>query len=70
MDAIQALDLPSPIILGVKAILIYPFAFHACNGVRHLLWDTGKFLSIKEVYLTGYVMLALAGVVTGGFLCL
>lgn len=70
IDAIQALDLPSPVLIGAKAILAYPFAYHACNGVRHLLWDTGKFLSLKEVYVTGYIMLALAAAATGGFLCL
>lgn len=25
-----------------KAILAAPFAFHGLNGVRHLLWDSGK----------------------------
>lgn len=25
-----------------KVLLAAPFAFHSWNGVRHLLWDTGK----------------------------
>lgn len=70
IDMIQALDVPSPVLLSVKAVLAYPFAYHACNGVRHLLWDTGRFLSIKEVYVTGYIMLALSAAATGGLLCL
>lgn len=46
----------------VKFGLAFPFAYHFNNGVRHLLWDTGKFLTIKEVYTTGYVMVALSAV--------
>lgn len=25
-----------------KVLLAAPFAFHSWNGVRHLLWDSGK----------------------------
>lgn len=53
----------------VKFGLGFPFAFHFVNGVRHLLWDTGRFLTIKEVYMTGYVALGLAAVL-GGYLAL
>ncbi|KAJ6611140.1 SDHC, cytochrome b subunit of succinate dehydrogenase [Mycena sp. CBHHK59/15] len=41
-----------------KALLAAPFAFHSLNGVRHLSWDMGKFMTIKGVYQTGYIVLA------------
>ncbi|KAJ7503271.1 SDHC, cytochrome b subunit of succinate dehydrogenase [Mycena galericulata] len=41
-----------------KALLAAPFAFHSLNGIRHLSWDMGKFMSIKGVYTTGYAVLA------------
>jgi len=44
----------------------WAFAFHLCMGVRHLLWDMGLFLDIKDVYKTGYVALAASVVLTIG----
>jgi len=41
-----------------KAIIAFPFAFHSLNGLRHLSWDVGKFLSVRSVYRTGYSVLA------------
>ncbi|XP_053688703.1 succinate dehydrogenase cytochrome b560 subunit, mitochondrial-like [Sabethes cyaneus] len=58
--------LNAPTLFALKFTLAYPFAFHATNGVRHLFWDLGKFLSIKEVYNTGYVMLLVSGAFATG----
>lgn len=57
--------LSAPTLLALKFTMAYPFAFHTVNGVRHLFWDLGKFLAIKEVYTTGYTMLAVSGVLAG-----
>lgn len=46
----------------VKGGAAYLFAFHFGNGIRHLIWDTGKELTIKGVYRTGYAVLALTAV--------
>ncbi|KIM85077.1 hypothetical protein PILCRDRAFT_817913 [Piloderma croceum F 1598] len=40
-----------------KVILAAPFAFHSLNGLRHLSWDMGKFLTVKGAYGTGYAVL-------------
>lgn len=40
-----------------------PFFYHAFNGVRHLVWDTGKALSNKAVAQTGWAVVG-ASVVT------
>jgi succinate dehydrogenase (ubiquinone) cytochrome b560 subunit len=39
-----------------KLLIAAPFCYHTFNGVRHLLWDYGRFLSIKGVYQTGYAV--------------
>ncbi|KAJ2960491.1 hypothetical protein NQZ79_g4165 [Umbelopsis isabellina] len=43
--------------VGLKATIAFPFVFHCLNGIRHLIWDTGRFLSLKGVYQTGYAVL-------------
>ncbi|KAG6372184.1 cytochrome b subunit of succinate dehydrogenase, Sdh3p [Boletus reticuloceps] len=40
-----------------KLVLAAPFAFHGWNGVRHLAWDLGKFMTVKGAYGTGYAVL-------------
>ena len=49
-------------ILGQLILLAWSFSlyYHLCNGVRHLVWDTGRKLDIPGVYRTGYIMLACA----------
>lgn len=36
----------------------FAFLYHMCCGIRHLLWDAGYFLDIKDVYKTGKIMVA------------
>lgn len=64
----QAADLwsqvPYLVKLGTKMTMAFPFAFHMYNGVRHLVWDSGKLLSLSGVYKTGYAVLGVAGLTT------
>jgi succinate dehydrogenase / fumarate reductase cytochrome b subunit len=30
--------------------------YHLCNGVRHLVWDTGHGLDLKSTYLGGWLV--------------
>ncbi|EGV60792.1 hypothetical protein PSN45_001416 [Yamadazyma tenuis] len=55
-------SLPLVVKIGAKAGMAFPFVFHSFNGLRHLLWDSGRELTVKGVYRTGYVVLALTGV--------
>lgn len=32
------------------------FWYHLCNGIRHLVWDTGHGLELPQVYLGGYIV--------------
>ncbi|HBH25810.1 MAG TPA: succinate dehydrogenase, cytochrome b556 subunit [Rhodospirillaceae bacterium] len=41
-------------------------AYHALNGVRHLIWDCGGLLDLKAAKLGGVVVLAATALVTLG----
>ncbi|CAI5756705.1 unnamed protein product [Candida verbasci] len=55
--------LPIALQYTVKAICAYPFVYHFGNGIRHLIWDMGKELTISGVYRTGYAVLGLTAIV-------
>jgi succinate dehydrogenase / fumarate reductase cytochrome b subunit len=50
--------LGSPI--GLVLLFLWSLAlyYHLCNGVRHLLWDTGRALDLPSVYRGGWAALA------------
>ncbi|KAG0033465.1 cytochrome b subunit of succinate dehydrogenase, Sdh3p [Podila clonocystis] len=45
-----------------KLLIAFPFTFHCFNGLRHLLWDTTRAMTMKGVYTTGYAVLGLSAV--------
>ncbi|HEY3912390.1 MAG TPA: succinate dehydrogenase, cytochrome b556 subunit [Stellaceae bacterium] len=48
------------LLLGWSAALFY----HLCNGIRHLVWDTGHALDLKSVYVGGCIVVAAAAILT------
>ncbi|CRL05315.1 CLUMA_CG018253, isoform A, partial [Clunio marinus] len=60
VNLIEGLQLGAASLAALKFTLAFPFAFHTVNGIRHLFWDLGRFLTIKEVYTTGYIMVAIS----------
>lgn len=40
------------------------FYYHLFNGVRHLIWDTGRGFKLKQAYTSGYVVLLLTTLAT------
>ena len=38
--------------------------YHLCNGIRHLVWDTGQALDLKSTYLGGWLVLGGTAVLT------
>lgn len=40
------------------------FFYHLCNGVRHLMWDTGHGLDLNSAYLSGWIVLIASGALT------
>ncbi|NND45903.1 MAG: succinate dehydrogenase, cytochrome b556 subunit [Xanthomonadales bacterium] len=37
---------------------LFCLCYHFANGIRHLLWDTGRFLELHNVYRSGWIMVA------------
>jgi succinate dehydrogenase / fumarate reductase, cytochrome b subunit len=48
------------VLFGWSVALFY----HLCNGIRHLMWDTGRGLDLKSVYASGWTVLAATAVLT------
>lgn len=44
----------------MKFGISWPFTFHCWNGLRHLLWDTGRELGNRQVQVTGWIAVALS----------
>ena len=44
----------------------WAFAYHLCTGVRHMFWDAGIGLDIKQVYKSGYIALIVSTILTIG----
>lgn len=49
--------------LGLLACL-FCLSFHLFNGIRHLVWDTGRALEIRSAYTLGWLVLVAAVVLT------
>ncbi|XP_063985271.1 succinate dehydrogenase cytochrome b560 subunit, mitochondrial isoform X1 [Diachasmimorpha longicaudata] len=60
IDSIAAMNLASPLLFLLKFAVAWPATYHYLNGIRHLAWDMGQFLTIKQVYSTGWTMLGLS----------
>ncbi|XP_045449827.1 succinate dehydrogenase cytochrome b560 subunit, mitochondrial-like [Melitaea cinxia] len=64
ISMIESMNLSPVTIFLAKVAIAAPFGYHFANGIRHLYWDTAKGLTIKEVYYTGYAMLAATAAIT------
>lgn len=45
--------------IGMLALAgtVFCLCFHFLNGIRHLVWDTGRALDIKTAYTAGWAVL-------------
>lgn len=57
-NAVREMDIPSPVILSLKFLLAFPFAFHLMAGLRHLVWDAGVGFGKSATIQGGWVILA------------
>ena len=48
------------LLLGWTVALFY----HLCNGIRHLLWDSGRGFELRQVYAGGWAVIAMTIVLT------
>lgn len=52
----------------VLAATVLCLCFHFLNGIRHLVWDTGRALDIKTAYTAGWMVLIGTVVLTAAIL--
>ena len=57
----------SPIGLLLLAGWSFTFFYHLSNGVRHLVWDTGRGLDKQTATASAWVVLGVSVLLTGGF---
>ena len=43
---------------GLIALGLFGFFYHLANGLRHLCWDRGYGYDIKNVYRSGWIVVA------------
>ncbi|OIR06207.1 succinate dehydrogenase cytochrome b556 subunit [mine drainage metagenome] len=48
------------VLFGFTVALYY----HLCNGIRHLLWDSGWGFELPRAYKSGYIVLAATAILT------
>lgn len=41
----------------VLVACVLSLAYHLFNGIRHLVWDTGRALDLRSAYTTGWLVL-------------
>jgi succinate dehydrogenase / fumarate reductase, cytochrome b subunit len=53
-------------IIGRLALFIWTFClfYHLGNGIRHLMWDAGKWLELEQARKSGYHVVISAAVLT------
>lgn len=46
-------------VLKISLVLMsFAWFYHLCNGIRHLIWDSGYCFSIKAINVTGWFVVA------------
>jgi succinate dehydrogenase (ubiquinone) cytochrome b560 subunit len=58
--SVAALPILAKVLL--KMGFAFPFTYHSLNGLRHLVWDTGAAMTNRQVAVTGWSVVGLAGV--------
>lgn len=47
----------------------YALYYHMCNGIRHLIWDTGRLFEIENAKRAGYLVLLASVALTAATWC-
>jgi len=56
--------LSSPLAKLLLAGFTFSFTYHFCNGIRHLVWDTGRGLEKAQARRSGWFVIVAAMVLT------
>jgi succinate dehydrogenase / fumarate reductase cytochrome b subunit len=51
---------------GQVLLLAATFAFflHLCGGIRHLIWDSGRGFELRQIYASGWIVVAVSVMLT------
>jgi succinate dehydrogenase / fumarate reductase cytochrome b subunit len=60
--------LATPFAKLLLAGFTFSFVYHFCNGIRHLVWDTGRGLERPQARRSGAVVVAAALLLTAAIL--
>ena len=60
--AMRLLD--TPVVKLLLAGFTFAFVYHFCNGIRHLIWDTGRGLERAQARRSGAVVIVAAVILT------
>jgi succinate dehydrogenase / fumarate reductase cytochrome b subunit len=52
----------------VLVLSLFSLCYHLLNGIRHLVWDTGRALDLRTAYTAGWLVLIGTVLLTGGLL--
>jgi succinate dehydrogenase / fumarate reductase cytochrome b subunit len=55
----------TPVVKLLLAGFTFAFVYHFCNGIRHLVWDTGRGLERAQARRSGAVVIIAAVLLTG-----
>ena len=58
-----AATFPSWSLYTLKVLVATSIGYHLFNGIRHLLWDYGYGFQLKQLYTSGYIVLAISLVI-------
>jgi len=50
------------------AVIALCLSYHFLNGIRHLVWDSGRALDIRSAYTGGWLVLIVTVLATAGLL--
>jgi len=48
---------------------VWAFTFHFLNGIRHLVWDTGRWLKLKSAYASGWTVFFASFIFAAAIIC-
>ena len=61
----RAMDLlATPLVKLLLAGFAFAFVYHFCNGIRHLVWDTGRGLERAQARRSGYLVVVASVLLT------
>ena len=55
------------LVRGCLVLISFSGFYHFCTGIRHLVWDTGRWFSIKAVNVSGWIAVICSIIFTAVF---